>query len=216
VATDLIEVDQDRPSEEAIERAARIVRRGGLVAVPTDALYTIAADPYNLFAVARVFKAKGRETQRSLPLLVSDILMAEDLVKEITVRFNLLARHFWPGPLTMIVPASERVPLKVTGNTGRLGLRQSKSQVVNALLEKLEQPLIGTSANLSGQPTARSGIELFAQMDGKLDLVLDGGVCGGTGGTTVDITEPYWRMIKEGSISERDIAETLKTAQGHA
>jgi L-threonylcarbamoyladenylate synthase len=216
VATDLIEIDQDRPSDEAIDRAARIVRKGGVVAVPTEALYTIVADPYNLLAVARVFKAKGRETQRSLPLLVSDMVMAEDLAKEVTLRFNLLARHFWPGPLTMIVPASERVPLKVTGNTGRLGLRQSKSLLVNALLEKVDQPLIGTSANLSGKPTARSGIEVFAQMDGMLDLVIDGGICGGEGSTTVDITEPYWRMIKEGAVSEREIADTLKTAQGHA
>ena len=214
MATDLIEIDPDQPSPEAIQRAADIVRRGGVVAVPTDALYTIVADPMNLHAVGRVFKAKGREAQRSLPLLVSDILMAEGLAREVTSRFNLLARHFWPGPLTMIVPASQKVPLKVTGNTGRLGMRQPKSAVASALLEKLDQPLIGTSANVSGQPTARSGIEIFALMDGTLDLVLDGGSCAGEGSTTVDITEPYWRVIKEGAVTEKDIAECLRTAQG--
>jgi L-threonylcarbamoyladenylate synthase len=210
VATDLIEIDPEKPSEEAISRAADLIRRGGIVAVPSDALYTILADPVNLHAVGRVFKAKGREAQRSLPMLVSDMFMAEDLVREVTVRFNLLARHFWPGPLTMIVPASEKVPLKVTGNTGRLAMRQPRTPVVCAILEKLDQPLVGTSANLSGQPTARSGIEIFAQMDGALDLVLDGGVCVGTGATTVDITEPYWRIIKEGAVSEREIAECLQ------
>ena len=186
---------------------------GGVVAIPTDALYTIAADPFNLNAVRKVFTAKGREAQRSLPILVSDLVMAEDLVKEVTARFNLLARHFWPGALTMIVPASSRVPLKVTGNTGRLGLRQSKSKVVAGLLERLDQPLIGTSANLSGKPTARAGIEVFAQMDGALDLVLDGGVCAGAGSTTVDVTEPYWRIIKEGTITEKEIADCLDAAQ---
>jgi L-threonylcarbamoyladenylate synthase len=216
VATDLIEIDSEKPSAEAIDRAAQIIRRGGTVAIPTDALYTIVADPFNLLAVTRVFAAKGRETQRSLPLLVSDIMMAEDLTKEATIRFNVLARHFWPGPLTMIVPASSRVPLKVTGNTGRLAMRQSRSKLVEALVEKLDQPLIGTSANISGKPTARSGIEVFAQMDGTLDLVLDGGACGGEGSTTVDITEPFWKIIKEGAVSEREIAECLKTAQGHA
>jgi L-threonylcarbamoyladenylate synthase len=215
VATDLIEIDIEKPGSEAIDRAAQLIRRGGIVAIPTDALYTIVGDPLNLQAVTRVFKAKGREPDRSLPLLVSDIMMAEDLTKEVTVRFNVLARHFWPGPLTLIVPASEKVPLKVTGNTGRLALRQSHSTVVNALLEKLEQPLIGTSANISGQPQARSGIDIFAHMDGRLDLVLDGGICGGEGSTTVDITEPYWRMIKEGAITEREIADCLKAAQGH-
>jgi L-threonylcarbamoyladenylate synthase len=210
VATDLIEIDPEKPNEQAIARAADLIKRGGIVAVPSDALYTILADPLNLHAVGRVFKAKGREAQRSLPLLVSDMFMAEDLAREVTVRFNLLARHFWPGPLTMIVPASEKVPLKVTANTGRLAMRQPRTPVVCAILEKIDQPVVGTSANLSGQPTARSGIEIFAQMDGALDLVLDGGVCVGEGATTVDITEPYWRIIKEGAVSEREIAECLQ------
>lgn len=190
-----------------------MIRRGGLVAIPTDALYTLVADPLNLHAVGRVFQAKGRESQRSLPLLVSDLLMAEELVKETTTRFVLLARHFWPGPLTLIVPASAKVPLKVTGNTGRLGMRQSRSTVAKALLDKLGQPLISTSANLSGQPTARSGIEAFAMMDGGIDLVLDGGISTGEGSTTVDITEPYWRVIKEGAISEKEIADCLTGPQ---
>ncbi|MBL8217800.1 MAG: threonylcarbamoyl-AMP synthase [Bryobacterales bacterium] len=211
MATDLIQIEQENPSAEAIERAAASVRRGKIVALPTDSLYAIVADPFNLMAVGRVFDAKGREFNRSLPLIVSDLLMAEDLAKEITQRFLLLARHFWPGPLTMIVPAAAKVPLKVTGNTGRLAMRQSKAPAVNALLRALDQPLIATSANLSGQPTCRTGIDTFAMMDGRIDLVLDGGVCSGPGNTTVDITEAYWRVIREGSISEKDIAECLKS-----
>ncbi len=211
MATDLIQIEQDNPSAEAIERAAASVRRGKIVALPTDSLYAIVADPFNLMAVGRVFDAKGREFNRSLPLIVSDLLMAEDLAKEITQRFLVLARHFWPGPLTMIVPAAAKVPLKVTGNTGRLAMRQSKAPAVNALLRALDQPLIATSANLSGQPTCRTGIDTFAMMDGRIDLVLDGGACSGPGNTTVDITEAYWRVIREGSISEKDIAECLKS-----
>src|SRR5712671_6138 len=194
----------------AIERAAAAVRRGEVVAIPTDALYTLVADPLNLHAVGRVFAAKGRDSQRSLPLLVSDVVMAEELAKEVSARFYLLARHFWPGALTIIAPASSRVPLKVTGNTGRLALRQSKSKVANALLERLAQPLIATSANLSGQPTCTSGIEVFGVMDGSVDLVLDGGACDGIGATTVDTTEIEWRMIKEGAVAEKEIAEVLK------
>ncbi len=212
MATDLIEIDPDHPGEKAVERAAAVIRRGGVVAIPTDALYTLVADPLNLFAVRRVFEAKGREAGRSLPLLVSDVLMAEELCKDMPARFYLLARHFWPGPLAIIAPASSRVPLKVTGNTGRLAVRQSKSRVANALLERLNQPLISTSANLSGEPTAASGIEVFGTMDGRVDLVLDGGLAVGPGATTIDVTEPYWRVIKEGAILEKDIAEVLKGA----
>jgi L-threonylcarbamoyladenylate synthase len=209
VATDLIEIDPNQPSVEAVERAAIAVRRGEVLAIPTDSLYTLVADPFNLHAVGRVFAAKGRDQHRSLPLLVTDFLMAEELVTELPARFYLLARRFWPGPLSIIVPASAKVPLKVTGNTGRLALRQSRSRVAQALLDWLGQPLIATSANVSGQPTCTSGIEVFGTMDGRVDLVLDGGLCTGQGSTTVDITEPYWRLIKEGAISEREIADCL-------
>jgi L-threonylcarbamoyladenylate synthase len=210
VATDLIEFDPDNPTEDVVARAAWAISRGHVIGMPTDALYTIMADPLNLLAVGRVFKAKGRDNVRSLPLMVNDVLMAEELAKELSSRFYILARHFWPGPLTMIVPASAKVPLKVTGNTGRLGLRQFYSKLPNTLIERVGHALIATSANLSGEPTCTSGIELFAAMDGRIDLVFDGGLCAGPGATTVDITEPYWRVIKEGVITEREIAERLK------
>jgi L-threonylcarbamoyladenylate synthase len=212
LATDLIEIDPEQPSPKAIERAASAVRRGKVIAIPTDALYTLVADPFNLHAVGQVFVAKGREAHRSLPLLISDVLMAEDLAKELPDSFYVLARRFWPGPLTIIVPASAKVPLKVTGNTGRLALRQASCHVATALLEKVNQPLIATSANISGQPTCRSGIDVFAMMDGRVDLVLDSGLATGLGSTTVDITEPEWHVIREGAITSQDIDECLKGA----
>lgn len=209
VPTDLITIDPANPPEAPLQTAAAAIRRGEVVAIPTEALYTLVADPFNLHAIGKVFKAKGREIQRSLPLLVQDNFMAEDLAKELNTRFYLLARHFWPGPLTMIVPSSEKVPLKVTGGTGRLAIRQTSSPVAKRLVEILDQPLIATSANISGQPTCRSGIEVFGAMDGRLRLVLDGGLCVGEGSTTVDITDPYWKVIKAGAISEKQIAEVL-------
>jgi len=210
MTTDLIEINQDSPDAAAIQRAAAAIRRGEVVAIPTDALYTLVADPFSLQAVGRVFQAKGREPQRSLPLIVADIQMGEELVKETNSRFYLLARRFWPGPLTLIVPASARIPLRVTGNTGRLAIRQSRSAVAQSLIEAMGHPLISTSANISGQPTCRNGIEVFGLMDGTVSLVLDGGLCLGEGSTTVDITEPYWKVIKEGAISEREISECLQ------
>lgn len=212
MATDLVEINPEEPQPEALERAAAAVRRGKVVAIPTDALYTLVADPFNLRAVSQVFQAKGREPHRSLPLLVRDALMAEEFAGELNNRFFILTRRFWPGPLTIIVPASAKVPLKVTGNTGRLALRQSKSKIANQLTGMLNQPLISTSANISSHPTCRSGIEAFAMMDGRVDLVLDGGVCAGTGATTVDITEPVWKMIKTGAIEEKEIADCLHPA----
>jgi L-threonylcarbamoyladenylate synthase len=208
--TDLIEINPEQPQSAVLEKAAAAIRRGLVVAVPTDALYTLVADPFNLRAVTQVFAAKGREPHRSLPILVRDILMAEELASELNNRFFILARRFWPGPLTIIVPASAKVPLKVTGNTGRLALRRAKGAFASELVNLLGAPLISTSANISGHPTCRSGIEVFGMMDGRVDLVIDGGVCGGAGATTVDITEPYWRLIKNGAIEEKEIADCLQ------
>jgi len=197
---------------EAIERAAAHIRRGDVICIPTEALYMLVADPLNLHSVGRVFAAKGREIQRALPLLVNGAFMAEELAKELSSRFYVLARRFWPGPLTVIVQASAKVPLKVTGNSGRLAMRHSRSPVAEALLEWLDQPLIATSANISGHPTCRSGIEVFGMMDGRVDLVLDGGVCTGAGATTVDVTEPVWKLIKQGVIEEKEISECLQAS----
>ncbi len=208
--SELIEFDPEHPDPGIVVRAAAAIRQGKVVAFPTDALYVLAADPFNLHAVGRVFQAKGREIHRSLPLLVDSLMMAEDLATNLSSRFYLLARHFWPGPLTLIVPASAKVPLKVTGNTGRLAIRQPRCHVADQIIEQLEMPIIATSANISGQPTCRAGIDVFGFMDTRVDLILDGGVVNSSGATTVDITEPYWRVIREGAIGEAEIDECLR------
>lgn len=213
MATDLIEINRLEPSPEALDRAAAAILRGRVVAVPTDALYALVADPFSLFAVRQVYRAKGREIHRALPMLVRDSIMVEELAKDISPRFNLLVRKFWPGPLTIILPASPAVPLRATGNTGRLAVRQAHSAVTTELIARLNQPIIATSANRSGRPTCRSGIEVFGVMDGNVDLVLDGGMCEGIGASTVDITEPDWRMIKEGAISRECVADCLEAAE---
>ena len=213
MATDLIEINPLEPSAEALDRAAAAIRRGRVVAIPTDALYTLVADPFNLRSVRQVYQAKGREIQRALPMLVRDTIMAEELATEITPRFRILTRRFWPGPLTIILRASSKVPLRATGNTGRLAVRQAQSVVAEELLNRLSQPIIATSANISGHPTCRSGIEVFGVMDGNVDLILDAGACEGMGASTVDITDIEWKMIKEGAITEQEIEACLNSAE---
>jgi L-threonylcarbamoyladenylate synthase len=211
VATDLIEIDPLDPSPAALDRAEAAIRRGLIVAIPTDALYTLVADPFSVPAVRKVYEAKGREIQRALPMLVRDVLMVEELARDITPRFRLLVRKFWPGQLTVIMPAAPSVPLRATGNTGRLAVRQANCKLAELLIARLNQPIIATSANISGLPTCRSGIEVFGVMDGRVDLVLDGGPCEGIGASTVDITDPEWKLIKVGAISEKEIAACLET-----
>ncbi len=210
MATDLIGIDCAVPSPEALDVVASAIRMGNVVAIPTDTLYALAADPLSLRAVRRIYEAKGRAINRALPILVRDALMVEDFARDISPRFRMLTRRFWPGPLTIILQASTRLPLLATGNTGRLAVRQARSLVVEELINRLNGPLIATSANISGRPTCVTGIEAFGVMDGRVDLVLDGGLCKGAGATTVDITDPDWKVIKHGAISEREIAECLE------
>jgi L-threonylcarbamoyladenylate synthase len=210
VATDLVEINLLDPSQEVLDRAAAAIRSGRVIAVPTDALYALVADPFNLRAVHQVYHAKGREIHRALPMLVRDSLMVDELARDISPRFKTLARKFWPGPLTIILSASAKVPLRATGNTGRLAVRQARSTITDELVARLNQPIVATSANISGRPTCRSGIEVFGVMDGSVDLVLDGGLCEGTGASTVDITEPEWHMIKEGAVTQKEIADCLE------
>ncbi|MDP9053861.1 MAG: L-threonylcarbamoyladenylate synthase [Acidobacteriota bacterium] len=216
MATDLIEIQPHEPSPEALDRAAAAIKRGRVVAVPTDALYALVADPFSVRAVRQVYQAKGREIHRALPMLVRDSLMVEELARDISPWFRILARKFWPGALTIILPASARVPLRATGNTGRLAVRQARCKVTDELIARLNQPIIATSANISGRPTCRSGIEVFGSMDGSVDLVLDGGACEGVGASTVDITETDWRMIREGAIRQKEIADCLDNSESAA
>ena len=209
MTTHLIETSADNPDDAAVAAAIRAVRRGEVIAIPSDALYVLVADPLNLNAVSKVFEAKGREPHRSLPLLVDSVGMAAEYADELPSSFYLLARRFWPGLLTVIVKASSRVPLRVTGNTGRLALRRPASALAKRLVADFGTPLIATSANVSGKPTCRGGFEVLGTMDGRISLIVDGGIIEGPASTTIDITALQWRLIKQGGVTADDIDACL-------
>lgn len=209
MTTGLIETPFDEPDPQAVASAAQAIRDGEVVAVASDALYVLVADPFNLNAVAKVFEAKRREARRALPVLVDGISMAETYADQLSSTFYLLARRFWPGPLTVIVQASSRVPLRVTGNTGRLALRHSSAPLVKSLIGTIGTPLIATSANVSGRPTCRSGFEVLGTMDGRIRLILDCGTLAGSAATTVDITPVRWALIKAGAVPREEIDTCL-------
>ena len=206
---EVLPIQSDRPEEDKIAYAANALRRGELVAIPTDALYVLIADPFNLAAVGKAYLAKNRAWDRSLPLIVESIDQVAELAQHLPSRFYLLAHRYWPGPLTIIVEAAGTVPLKVTGNTGRLAVRQPGSPIARALLTQFGMPLVATSANVSGHPTCASATEVQAMLGTHLSLILDGAVPDQQVATTVDITVPKWRLIREGAISEEELREFL-------
>ena len=206
----VIPVRSDEPEEDVVAYCIKAIQRGELVAIPTDTLYCIAADPFNLAAVEKVFAAKSRAWDRSLPLIVESIDQVEELAQKLPSQFYLLAHRYWPGKVGIIVEAAASVPLKVTGNTARLSVRQPASALSRKLLAKFGMPLIATSANVSGYPTCSTAAEVLAALGPQLSLILDSPVDSHRGiATTVDVTGPKWRLIREGVVSEEELQEFL-------
>ena len=206
---EVLPIQSDYPEEDKIEYAANALRRGELVAIPTDALYVLLADPFNLAAVGKAFQAKSRAWDRSLPLIVESIDQVTELAQHLPSRFYLLAHRYWPGPLTIIVEAAGTVPLKVTGNTARLAVRQPDSPIARSLLAQCGMPLVATSANVSGHPTCANALQVLAMLGNHLSLILDSDIPDQRVATTVDITIPRWRLIREGAISEVELKDFL-------
>jgi L-threonylcarbamoyladenylate synthase len=206
---EVLPIQSDQPEQNKISYAVNALRRGEIVAVPTDALYVLVVDPFNLAAVGKVFQAKSRAWDRSLPLIVDSVDQVADMAQNLSSRFFLLAHRYWPGPLTIIVEAAGTVPLKVTGNTGRLAVRQPKSAIARALVSQFGMPLVATSANVSGHPTCSSATEVLAIMGNHLSVILDSALTEQQVATTVDVTVPKWRLIREGAIPEEELKEFL-------
>jgi L-threonylcarbamoyladenylate synthase len=206
---EVLPIQAEYPEEDKIAYAVNTLRRGELIAIPTDTLYALVADPFNLAAVGKVFQAKSRAWDRSLPWMVESVEQVVELAQHLPSRFYLLAHRYWPGPLTIIVEAAGTVPLKVTGNTRRLAVRQPSSPIPRALLARFGMPLIATSANVSGHPTCASATEVLAVLGNHLSLILDSPIPDQQIATTVDLTVPTWRLIREGAISEEELKEFL-------
>ncbi len=207
---ELLKVSADTPEASAIRYAADFILRGSVVGIPTDTFYGLAADPFNLAAVEQIYRAKGRPETRALPILVSSINQAVLLTRDLPLTFLKLAQKFWPGALTLLVDASHRLPLKITANTGRVAVRWPNSRVASALIDLLENPITGTSANLSGFPPCSSAEQLVKQMGDRLPLVLDAGETGAVlASTIVDLHGEEWRVLREGSVTEADIRAAL-------
>ena len=213
MATDLVEIDLERPQADVLDRAAAAVRRGRVVAIPTDSLYSLVADPFNLRAVAQVFEAKGRESQRSLPILVRGTLMAEEYAGQLNNRFFLLARRFWPGPLTIIVRAGCKLPLRSTANTGNVALRVPDAAIPRAVVQRFGLPITATSSNLQGASECTHAGCVRDQIGDRIPLIVDGGPTGHAQPTTIvdlSLGPGRWAVLREGAIPTHEIVMVLQ------
>ena len=197
---------------QEIARAIEVLRRGGVVAFPTDTVYGLGASIFLPRAVERVFELKGRSRHQPLPVLVGGLDQVLRLAS-LPPQAVALAERFWPGALTLVLAALEAVPELVTAGSGKVAVRQPHHPTPLALIAGLGVPITGTSANLSGHPPARTAEEVRGQMKEKIDLVLEGGPTpGGRESTVVDLTGQAPLVLREGAIPQKEIEKCLGAA----
>ena len=208
---ELLRVNAQTPEADVLRYAAHFLARGCVIGIPTDTLYGLAADPFNLAAVDEIYRVKGRPETRALPILVNSLEQAMLLARETPRNFVQLAEKFWPGALTLVVEAATRLPLKVTANTGRIAVRWPGSEVVRRLIAEFDGPITGTSANISGFPACSNAEQVMKQLGDRLPLVLDGGETGAAlPSTIVELHGDTWKIIREGAIPVTEIERALK------
>ena len=199
-------VDPARPDPAAMSHGVTTLRKGGVVAIPTDTLYGLAVDPWNRSAVARVFAIKGREADRALPLIAADVNQVRIWIGDLNPMAQRLAERFWPGPLTLVMRAPDALMPEATAGGTTIGVRVPSHAVARALCAAFDRPITATSANVSGAPPTASPDEVAAHLSTGVDVLIDSGTTpGGPASTIVDVTQAQVRLIRAGAVEWEDV-----------
>jgi len=192
--------------QEQVEKGVSILRNGGVIAYPTDTVYGLGAGIGFPRAIERIYAVKERPLSMPLPLLLDDVFQLTELADSVPPLARLLMEKFWPGGLTLVLPASSSVPDFITAGGKTVAVRIPDHPVPLALIKALGTPIVGTSANLSGQPSALTADEVYSQIGAKIDFVIDGGRCpGGKESTIIDVTGETPVILREGAITRAEI-----------
>ena len=197
----------DRISETDFDTILTVLRRGGVIGFPTDTAYGLGADPFNESAITRIFEIKQRAETKPILLLVDSIRMAESVSRPSAV-FYPLAERFWPGPLTVILPAASTLSERVTAGTGTIGVRLAAAEFATSLVTRFSRPVTATSANRSTQGSAVTSDEVRNQLGASLDVLIDGGILPVRGGSTLlDLVSDPPVLLREGPISFESLSK---------
>ncbi|HEY4354815.1 MAG TPA: L-threonylcarbamoyladenylate synthase [Acidobacteriaceae bacterium] len=213
MSVDVVRIHPVEPEPHLISQIVRSLQSGEVVALPTDTFYGLAVDPVNLHAVDRIYDLKSRARHKPLSLLIEDVPHAYELARNIDGAFDRLAERFWPGPLTIVVKAGSKLPLRVTANTGNVALRVPEAAICRAIVAELGLPITATSANLRGLPECTRASCVREQFGDKLTVIVDGGSTARSVPTTiVDLSGGgnSWMILREGAIPTHEIALALQ------
>ena len=208
--TEYVDLREGKDIKEGVKKAAEIIKRGGLVAFPTETVYGLGANGLDENAVPKIYEAKGRPSDNPLILHISKLDEIEDIVKEIPKSALILAEEFWPGPLTMVFKKSERIPYRTTGGLESVAIRMPSNKIARELIKAAGVPIAAPSANSSGRPSPTKAAHVIYDLDGKIDMVIDGGeVDIGIESTIVDVTGEVPVILRPGFITEKMLSEAI-------
>ena len=203
-------LDPTNPDPTIIQRAARTLQRGGIVAYPTDTVYGLAVDPYNESAVARLYAAKQRPAEKAVPLIIGAVAQLQDVCGHIPPVAGRLIEAFWPGPLTLLLEPQACIPTLVRGHSARIGVRWPASPISQALAVALGRAITASSANRSGLPAALCAADVVTQLAQEVDMILDGGaVADAEVSTVLDVLAESLCIVRAGKIRQRVIEDVL-------
>jgi L-threonylcarbamoyladenylate synthase len=206
----LLSIDPLDPDPEVLTRVASALRQGRVVAYPTETLYGLGVDPFREEALDRLYVLKGRPAGMPVSILVKDVAMLQEVAHDLSGTAMRLIEAFLPGPLTLVLPALPHLPQRLTAGTGKVGIRISAHPLIGQLFASYPAPITTTSANPTGQPSARNARTVLSYFPEGLDCILDAGtVPGGIGSTVVDVTGEAPSILREGAISARRLSEAL-------
>lgn len=210
--TEVVRVDRERPDPAAITRAADCLRRGGLVAFPTETVYGLGVHALDRDAVRRLFDAKQRPSNDPLIVHIATIDQVADLVQEVPDAAGVLASRFWPGPLTLVMRRGPAVPPEVTAGLDTVAVRMPSHPVARALLEAARVPVAAPSANLFSRPSPTRAAHVLEDLDGRIDMVLDGGPTDvGVESTVLDLTADVPTVLRPGAIGVHALRRVIPT-----
>ena len=202
MVTKIIKIDAENPEIELIREVAAIIKKGGLVAFPTETVYGLGADGTNYDAVSNIFKAKGRPQDNPLILHINDIKMATKVVSQIPEKAETLIANFMPGPLAIVLNKTGRVPDIVSGGLATVAIRMPANKIALSLIEECGVPLAAPSANESGKPSPTDATHVIDDLDGKVDCIIDGGKTNiGIESTVIDLTSEIPVLLRPGNVT---------------
>lgn len=208
--TEFVTIDEREPQPERVKRAAKILQNGGLVAFPTETVYGLGGNALDPEASRKIYAAKGRPSDNPLIAHIADMDELEGLVTEIPPAARRLMERYWPGPMTLIFHKTDKVPLSTTGGLDTVAVRMPSHPVARALIRAAGVPIAAPSANLSGRPSPTKASHVREDMDGRIDMILDGGEVGiGLESTIIDVTGEVPALLRPGFISEEMLKEVL-------